>query len=299
MPTIQFPNEKTIKIFTIGNSHTNNSTNVLFDVFRAEMPQQKVVFGNMYHSGCSVEQQIEFGKANAKEYWYMKNADGNWDIKKEATVNDGLHDQNWDIVMLHEMNVNYIDDGNFDNDKLDVLKDFVKSQLSSEPVFMWNMSWANPTDEELILTMKAATNEEIYQNWRNMYIESADLDYTTMYNKLVKATKEKVLPGQDFAVVTPTGAAFWYAREKMGLTDKDLYIDYTHANDFGCLLAAYTWYAAITGQTEITAVRLDKIPAKLRHPSKQKQGDLDITEEMKNVIIQSVNFALKNNPFNN
>lgn len=298
MPTVQFPNDKTIKIFTIGNSHTNNSTNVLFDVFRAEMPQQKLLLGCMYHSGCSVEQQIEFGKANKVEYWYMKNADGNWDINKEATLSDGLTDQSWDIVMLHEMNVNYITDGNFDNDRLEELKEFVLSKVSSNPIFMWNMGWANPTDEELILTMKAATNEEVYQNWRNMYIQRADLNYTTMYHKLVKATTDKVLPNRDFKQVMPTGAAFWYAREKMGLTDKDLYVDYTHANDFGCVLAAYTWYAALTGQKEITAVRLDKVPAALRHASTRGQGDLVLTEEMKNVIVKSVNFALSNNPFN-
>ena len=295
---MQFPNDKLVRFISIGNSHTSNSTNVLFDVFRAEMPQQKVLVGNMYHSGCSVEQQIEFGKKNAVEYWYMKNADGNWDINKEATLTDGLKDQPWDIVILHEMNVNYMDDGNFDNDNLDVLKAFVKDNVSTDPVFLWNMGWANPTDEELILTMKAATNEEVYQNWRNMYVEGANLNYETMYQKLVKATTDKVLPGHEFKNLIPTGAAFYYAREKMGLTDKELYVDYTHASDFGCLLAAYVWYAVLTGQKEIIAVHLDKIPAALRHISTRPQGDMIITEDMKNVIVRSVNYALNNNPFN-
>ena len=120
-----------------------------------------------------------------------------------------------------------------------------------------------------------------------------------MYHKLVNATKEKILPNHDFKQVIPTGAAFWYAREKMGATDKELYIDYTHASDFGCLLAGYVWYAVITGQKEISAVRVDSVPAKLRHITKRELGDLIITEKMKNIIIQSVNFALKNNPSEN
>ena len=295
MAEFKFPTDGVFRFLSIGNSHTNNSTSCLYEIFKAEMPQQKVFVGNMYHSGCSVKQHLEFDAANGIEYWYMKNYDGDWDNNKEATLEDGLVGQPWDLVILHEMNVNYITTGNFDNDNLKNLKALVEKKVTSDPVFFWNMGWANPTDEELIYTMAKATNEEIYKNWRQMYVDRANLDYTTMYEKLVNTTKESILPKHDFKKVIPTGAAFWYAREKMGATDKDLYVDYTHANDFGCLLAGYVWYGIITGQKEITEVKVNSIPAKLRHISVREQGDLEITPAMKQIIKESVNFALKQN----
>ena len=52
----------------------------------------------------------------------------------------------------------------------------------------------------------------------------------------------------------------------------------------------------LAGKTEITDINIDVIPASQRHNHFKGEGDLVITEEMKTVLIESVNYALAN-PF--
>ena len=76
-------------------------------------------------------------------------------------------------------------------------------------------------------------------------------------------------------------------------SDKELFRDHTHLSDYGCLLVAYAWYAQFTGK-EVTEINLDSIPAHLRHKSTQNLGDMEVTEEMKQNIIKTVDYTLKN-----
>ena len=84
-----------------------------------------------------------------------------------------------------------------------------------------------------------------------------------------------------------------YAHNVLGYADKDLFRDHTHLSDFGYLLVAYAFYAQFTGN-EVTQINIDSIPAHLRHKNTQGQGDLQITEEMKDAIIKTVDYTLKN-----
>jgi hypothetical protein len=55
-------------------------------------------------------------------------------------------------------------------------------------------------------------------------------------------------------------------------------------NELGKIIATYTWYATLVGKT-LDTVHLDKIP-----------GSIPLDENLKNVIVESVNNALKD-PF--
>ena len=81
-----------------------------------------------------------------------------------------------------------------------------------------------------------------------------------------------------------------YAHAVLGVPQLELWRDYTHLDDYGRLIAAYTFYAQLTGK-EVTQINLDKIPASLRHRYTRSEGDLIITEEMKQVIIGAANAA--------
>ena len=94
--------------------------------------------------------------------------------------------------------------------------------------------------------------------------------------------------------VFPTGTAIQYANNMLGLDDLDLYRDYTHLSDYGRLIAAHVWYARLMGLEELTEVNVDRIPASERLSRFQKYGDLVITEEMKQQILDAVNWALEN-----
>ena len=84
-----------------------------------------------------------------------------------------------------------------------------------------------------------------------------------------------------------------------GRPQAEVYRDYTHVNDYGRLIAAYTWYATIMGIDEIEEMNLDAVPANLKHknskfPAADADGNYTITADMKEDLIESVNWALKN-----
>ena len=75
----------------------------------------------------------------------------------------------------------------------------------------------------------------------------------------------------------------------------DLYRDHTHLSDYGCLLVAYAWYAQFTGNP-VTQINIDVIDAAYRQSQYQNLGPMIMTEEMKQAIIQTVDYTL-NNPW--
>lgn len=274
--------DQTLKLITIGNSHTNGINHLLFDVFKAEKPEQKVVVGYLYYSGCSVELHVTHSKYNMKVYDYRVNSDGQW-IETEATMEDGLTDQQWDIIVLHEMNTKGSIEATYRNDNLSKLMTYVDSKVTTPHKYVWNMSWANPVDGTFFTPDYQPQPPE---NW-------SIVDYDLMYSRLVSCTRTFIEPMEQITDIFPTGTVIQYANNVLGMSDLDLYRDYTHMSDLGRLMCAYLWYAKLTGLTEITEVNTDVIPAAMRHTRAQKLGDLEITGEMKQQIIQSVNHALK------
>lgn len=283
--------QEILRVLVIGNSHTNDTTWLLYEVFKNEMPEQKVMIGDMYYSGCTVAQHVMYAKADAPEYIYFKNDEGSWKTINNAPLSYALEEQVWDKVVLHEMNNSAATDKTYTNDNLQTLINYVKEKTEGTPEFIWNLSWANPVAEEyfdITYPVKMPTG------WRGVYNENWQLNYTTMFSKMVEKTQKNVMTNETFSGMAPTGTALCYARNVLGQTDLEIFRDYTHLSDFGRLIAAYVWYATLTGKTEITEVNMDVIPKELRQERFRSEGNLTITEEMKNIVKESVNFALKN-----
>ena len=282
-----------LRIFTIGNSHTNDCNQLLFEVFQAEAPQQQVVIGYLYYSGCAVSQHVEFVQNNQGVYQYSVNQEGKWVTVSSQDALRGLTDQPWDIVVLHEMNTSAGMRGSYANENINTLVKWVNDNLSNPHSFVWNMSWANPVDEQFFAP---EFDPQPPQNWKGSYKALYNMDRDTMMGGIITCTKEYILPNSAFYCVLPTGTAVQYAINKLGLTDQEMFRDYTHVSDYGRLMAAYVWYAKFMGLTELTEIHVDTVPAALRAPRFQKYGDLELTAQMKQHILDAVNYALKN-PF--
>lgn len=283
-----YPNKETLRFLCLGNSHTVGATYLLYEVFQKEMPEQKVQIGNMYHSGCSVLAHLEFAEEKSPAYWYFKNVDGTWNVQKGVPLTTPFEDQQWDVVMLHEMNNNVVHEQTYEDNNIQKLRDYVVAQNKKEPVFYWNFSWANPTCDELL------PESEFINGWKAGYKQHSDFDYRVMATNMIKMTKKHVEGQYTWAGIAPTGTAFYYARNILGQQDTVLYKDYTHATDFGRLIASYVWFATLTGKTRIDEIKVDKIPAYLRDLVQNRDKDLEITPEMKEIILKSVNYALQN-----
>ena len=308
---IQANEEGTLKILILGNSHSLDATNLLYEVFHTEAPEQKLVIGALYYSGCSIQQHKNFLTKNQKVYVYYKN-DGTqpnrtW-VKKDATCLDALEDEQWDIIFMQATGAN----PNLFNGDWKIVVDYVMNHQDIAPKLGLHYSWASPDDYALYLNDDApynhpnspsswrATHERLYgvdgkYNQSKMY----QLSIEAMHTYLIDSTE---LTGRAYDLILPTCTTVQYAYQVLGRDHEELYRDYTHLNDYGRVIVSYYWYAAIMGIEELTEVNLDAVPAALKHrnskfPAADANGNYNITEDMKEDVLAAVNWTLQN-PYN-
>lgn len=144
-------NDRVLKVLVIGNSHGLDSTNLLYEVFKAEgLPAEydDLVLGAIYTGGCSVSTHAKNAWNDLTYDYWKKNAgkseDGSWEHYEDPTTREVLEDENWDVVLLQEMNTSSAREEYFTNDNIESVFTFVVNTLGYEPKFMWNMIWANP-----------------------------------------------------------------------------------------------------------------------------------------------------------
>ena len=265
-----------LKIMILGSSRSVNTFQLLWEAFKDQMPDQKVVLGIMYYSGCSMSMHTEFIQTNQCVYRYYLNTDGKWTYHSNCHMDTGLVDQAWDVILLQA------GDGDTANNMNEVgrkyLTEYVDGIIETPHTFWWHSTWFNSADPELY-------GSRVYDMTPEKQVEQL-----TASND---AAKKYVLDDPMFEGRITSGTPMLYAIKELGIADKELFRDHTHLSDYGCLLVAYAWYAQFTGK-EVTEINLDSIPAHLRHKSTQNLGDMEVTEEMKQNIIKTVDYTLKN-----
>jgi len=308
---VQTQEEGTLKILILGNSHSLDATHLLYEVFHTEAPEQKLVLGALYYSGCTIQQHKKFLTNNEKVYVYCKNdgtqPDRTW-VREDATCLDALRDEQWDIIFLQATGANPT---LFDSD-WKVVADYLMNHQDIAPKLALHYSWACPDDYELYLNDDAPYKHPTSPtSWRNklerLYGVDGKYSQSKMYQLGVEALQANLIDsteitGRAFDLILPTCTTVQYAYEVLGRDHEELYRDYTHLNDYGRLMVAYHWYAAIMGIEELTEVNVDAIPVALKRqtskfPAADADGNYTITEDMKADILKAVNWTLEN-PYN-
>lgn len=266
-----------MKIMIIGSSRSVNTFRLLYEVFKDQLPQEEVTLGVMYHSGCSMSMHRGFIERNEAACDYYLNNSGEWVITKGVTTDVGLADQDWDVVFLQSGRGDTENEMNRDTRKF--LVDFVNGIVKTPHTFWWHSSWFNAEDPDLYPEHKKE--------------KAASVDQVAQLTAVNDAAKKYVLNDPMFAGHITSGTPMMYARKVLGLADRDILRDHTHLSDFGYLLAACSFYAQFTGNP-VTKIGIDKIPAHLRHKSNRELGDFIVTEEMKQYVIEAVDYTLKN-----
>lgn len=286
-PTESPEEAKVLKILTIGNSHSYDATQLLYEVFKAQAPEQEVVIGTLYYSGCSIAQHVSFASSNQPVYELSVNSTGTWERTNDVTMQTGIRAQAWDIVVIQEVYA-----GNeevFQNDNRHKLVEYVNQNLSHPHIFVWNMDIVCPNDETFYTPTydpQPPTTFRARQTAIHGFDPVNDL-------KLTQANVVKyVLPDETYSNYIPSGTVVMYAHLVDGWTQLDLYRDYIHVTDFGRLLVSYMWYAQLTGEP-LTEVKIDSIEASLRHRRAIPLGDMEVTAEMKQTILDAVNHCLE------
>lgn len=323
----QLEEDSRLKILVIGNSHGLDATNLLYEVFQDQAPEQNVLIGALYYSGCNMTQHANYMKANQAAYTYHKNygqnADHSWTVKNPATALDALQDEQWDIIVLQQMNHRLgMDDsgwGNFRAADWQYVIDYVKANQDYTPRFAFHMVWANPDQDEYWDPASSLSHPtKTDTSWADTHTANwpgADgkYDMDLLYSDIIANTQKYVEDTTDFLgedyveFVIPSGTAVQYALRSLETvrTQAEIYRDYTHMNDYGRLMVAYLWYAEIMGAVKndetirIENVGINAIPEVLHHEKSAfptVESGYAVDDQMKLDIIECVNWALEH-PF--
>lgn len=279
-PTESAEEAKALRIMILGSSRSVNTFHLLYEVFKDQMPDTEITLGVMYYSGCSMSMHADFIKANKNVYAYYRNKDGYWDITRNSYMEDGLRDQAWDVILLQAGTGDTANNMNQEVRKF--LVEYVDSVVKHPHTFWWHTTWFNSTDPALYIGANTTLNP-------------ATIDQVGQLKASIDAAKAYVMEDPMFEGRICSGTPMMYALKKLNVPETDLYRDHTHLSDYGSLLVGYSFYTQYTGK-DVTQINLDMIPRNLRIEQHQSLGDLQITEEMKQVIIETAQYT-KENPW--
>ena len=318
-----------LKVLVLGNSHGLDATNLLAEVFYQEREagnhDRDVLIAALYYGGCKVSQHHTFLKNNQQEYTYHKNyatKSGEAWVVKDATCLDALQDEQWDIILMQQMNTNAGKESDYKASDWKFVADYLLEHQDQKPILGFHMTWANPDDYELFLNDDAPYNIRYIStysdptSWRTNHEKLFNLgdgkyEMNVMYDEIMRLTQKYIVDstdwlGQDYfedAYIMNSATPIQYLQNVLGREQLHVYRDYTHVSDYGRLTVAYQWYAQLLGLEEITEVNTDVIPKSLKHKNSKyptatdANGDYVVDDDMKADLLEAVNWALKN-PWN-
>lgn len=287
VPTQSPEEEKALKILVIGNSHSNDTFWLLHEVFRDQLPEQELVLGALYYSGCTVSKHVQFATEKQNAYSFHRNDSGSWETTKDANIDTALCNQAWDIILFQGGRGDTAKEYNLTGRR--ALEQIVSERVRQPYKMMWQITWPSPSDPTFFAPEYPVQPPS---GWVEYLQSSYDHDPFKQFDAMIKPAQEYLLKDDTYEKVICAGAGVMHAHSAQGVPQLELWRDYTHLSDYGRLITAYCFYTQLTGNP-VTQVGIDVIPASLRQTHFRDQGDLIITEEMKQVILAAAKQALE------
>lgn len=184
----------------------------------------------MFKGSCSLQQhadRIDGDPADYK-YYYFSASEGKWKSESSKTLDYAIEHSAWDFISLQQNSSN---SGKPDTySYLDTLVPHVLEKATNDDVkLLWHMTW--PWSDQYSKIGPSGT-----------YASQA-----AMYQAICSTVQEKISKGT-FAAMIPAGTAV----ENVGSSHYSydgLHRDDVHLSNVCRMAAAYTWYAALTGET--------------------------------------------------
>lgn len=272
------------KILIIGNSHSVDAFQLLHLAFKDQYPKEDVTLGILYYSGCSITKHIGFVKDKESVCHYYKNTDGLWNIEKMTNMERVVTDEPWERVFLQAAKSDL--DETLNRAGRRELESLVDQWDKAPHRFYWHTSWPSPNDPFFF-----SSDRFVPEGYQERLIRLYDHDPRKQFTVLTDKAKAHILNDKVYDKAVCTGAGIMNAHLTQNRPQTEIWRDYTHLNDFGRLIAAYTFLVQLTGK-KLERISVDTVPAELRHKSFRELGDLSVTEEMKNIIITAANHGL-------
>ena len=285
-----------MKILMIGQSHAQDTIWMLYDVLKAEMPDQEFLVVDVYRS-VNLDEHVANIKNQAAVYSYYQNTNGRMVLTPNVSITEALVKENWDVIMFNEATWPQTKEESYQNGNFEFMISHIREYAQTGFRLAYNATWAQPVSAELYAPERRQPPAE----FRNNFTEYFGGNRLSHFAKICLNMETFVETNDEFDLVFYSGTAIQYASETHGVPEGDpariydLYRDYTHLSDFGRLLVGYQLYAQIYGLEQIDRVNVNLIPQHMRATEREQAfGDIVITEDHKQAIIASVNYALKN-----
>lgn len=288
--------EKVFKVLMIGQSLAQDTVWLLYDVLHAEMPDQEFLVADIYKSTDLAEHRQNIID-DAYVYKYYKFSDKGISSMENASITGALMDEMWDVIIFNDATYNSTQAADYMDGDHAFMIDHIREYATPGYRLAYSALSANPVDPELWSPGRREVPEGFHQRFINVFGGSRN----RYYEMICENIEKYIETNEAFDLVFHYGTAIQYASETHGVPEADpqgiydLYRDYVHLSDFGRLIAAYQLYAQMFGLEKLEDVKVDVIKADMRATNREKQmGDLEITQQHKDAIIASVNFALAN-----
>ena len=219
---------KNLKVLAIGNSFSVDAMEYLYKIADSYgIPN--ITLGNLYIPGASLATHYNSISNNLSDYVYYKNTNDSWQYhNSNATLFDGLVDEDWDIITIQQVS-SYSGLSSTYNSDIDSLIAYVNEYKTNDDAqIVWHMTWAYQSDS-------THPNFPTYSS-----------NQLTMYNAIIDAVQEKIDMREDIAYVIPSGTAIQNLRTSY-LGDTLTRDGYHLSLDKGRYTAALTWFLKITG----------------------------------------------------
>ncbi len=216
--------DNVIKILSIGNSFSEDAVEQhLYDLAKAD--GIKVIIGNMYIGGCSLQKHLTNANENKPVYKYRKiGLDGVKVETKGFTLDQALADEQWDYISFQQQSGR---SGMYHTwiESIPGLLEYTGSRVSKGTKMMLHQTWAYD---------QTSTHKD-FKNYGH--------DQMTMYKAIVDAVK-RVSKDTGVKMVIPSGTAVQNARTTI-LNDKITRDGYHLHKTYGRYIAACTWFEKV------------------------------------------------------
>lgn len=298
--------EQVLKILSIGQSHSQDSIWLLQEVLQTEMPEGEFFVAECLRSVTLVD-HVKNANNDTAVYDYCVNTDGEWIWNEGWTIRQALQAQRWDYVVINESSRYLGLESTMKKGYVTQMAEFVHDNIDYDFKLLYNWTWTTPTDQTFYdENFEPQASSTFWSNYEKDY----QADRTVHYESMLAMLQKYVEPVEGIDGILYSATPIQYATEVMGVpqaevTDEDLtklpysladyslYRDYIHLSDYGRLYIAYLWYAQLYGLTSISEVNVDVIEAHLRQWRWESQGDVVLTQQMKDWIIEAVNYTLQ------
>lgn len=222
--------DRVIKVLSIGNSFSEDAVEQhLHDLAKAD--GVKIIIGNLYIGGCSLERHLNNAQNDHPQYKYRKiGLDGKKVEIKNVTLAHGLADEEWDYVSFQQQSGR---SGMYESweASLPALIEYVKARIPKKATLALHQTWA----------YDATSNHKDFKNY--------DHDQKKMYTSIVDAVnKTSKLTG--VKLVIPCGTAIQNARTT-SLNEVVTRDGYHLHKTYGRYIAACTWYEKVCGKSAV------------------------------------------------